>query len=88
MEFPLQNLMAQIKFRLAQNAPGAFYVDDSCIQCDACVVEAPTVFAMNDEKQHAYVLKQPVTPQELADAQNALAACPVEAIGEDGFNQK
>ena len=39
---------------------------------------------MNDEDGHAYVQKQPKTEAELKRCQDALEACPVEAIGEDG----
>ena len=76
--------MADIKSRLAQNASGKFYVDDQCIACDACVNEAPKFFAMNDEAGHAYVILQPKSESEIQDCENALAACPVEAIGNDG----
>jgi ferredoxin len=66
------------------NAQGKFYVDDQCIACDACVMEAPKFFMMNDEDGYAYVTIQPTSEDELEDANNALAACPVEAIGDDG----
>lgn len=75
--------MAVKKNRLKDNVPGKFYVDDQCIACDACVVEAPLFFAMNDIKGHAYVKAQPRTPEELEMAQEALKSCPVEAIGDD-----
>jgi ferredoxin len=67
-----------------QNVPGSYYVDDSCIACDACCVEAPRFFAMNDDEGHAFVKLQPQTAEERQEAENALAACPVEAIGNDG----
>jgi len=65
------------------NAEGKYYVDDQCIACDACCVEAPSFFAMNDDDGHAYVMKQPKTDDEIEEAENALMACPVEAIGRD-----
>jgi ferredoxin len=64
-----------------QNTDGLFFVDDACIACDACTIEAPRFFSMNFEEGHAYVSKQPKTPQELEECENALSACPVEAIG-------
>jgi ferredoxin len=76
--------MANKNARFKQNIDGKYYVDDSCIACDACCVEAPKFFAMNDDEGHAYVKLQPITPDDLTDAENALAACPVEAIGNDG----
>lgn len=76
--------MADKNSRFAENVPGKYFVDDSCIACDACCVEAPKFFAMNDNDGHAFVKLQPTSPEEIKDAENALAACPVEAIGRDG----
>lgn len=76
--------MANKKYKFKLNAEGKFYVDDQCIACDACVVEAPRFFSMNDTDGHAYVSKQPTTPQEIQECIDALEGCPVEAIGQDG----
>lgn len=76
--------MADKNARFTDNVPGSYYVDDSCIACDACCVEAPRFFAMNDDDGHAFVKLQPQNPEELEEAENARAACPVEAIGNDG----
>lgn len=76
--------MADKKHRYPQNVPGRYFVDDQCIACDACCIEAPRFFAMNDDEGHAFVKAQPQSPEEIQEAENALAACPVEAIGNDG----
>lgn len=76
--------MADKTAKWSMNAEGSYYVDDQCIACDACCVEAPGFFAMNDDDGHAYVTKQPKTDEEFEEAENALMACPVEAIGRDG----
>ena len=76
--------MADKKSRFSENKPGKFYVDDQCIACDACVMEAPNFFTMNDEDGHAYVQLQPKTPKQIEECISAMEACPVEAIGEDG----
>lgn len=76
--------MADKTVKWKQNASGAFYVDEQCIACDACVIEAPLFFAMNKDEGHAYVIKQPQTPHELENCKEALNGCPVDAIGEDG----
>ncbi len=76
--------MADKKHKFSMNIDGKYYVDDQCIACDACCVEAPRFFAMNDNDGHAFVKLQPVTPEDFKEADNALAACPVEAIGNDG----
>ncbi len=76
--------MADKNSKFSENLPGKYYVDDQCIACDACCVEAPKFFAMNDNEGHAFVKLQPQTAAEIQEAENALAACPVEAIGNDG----
>lgn len=76
--------MADKTRRFPQNILGAFYVTEDCIACDACVVEAPGFFAMNDVEGHAYVKLQPQNPLETEKCHKALEACPVDAIGDDG----
>jgi ferredoxin len=76
--------MADKEAKWTMNKEGEFYVDDQCIACDACVVEAPNHFAMNDDDGHAYVTKQPDTDEAQEECDNALACCPVGAIGDDG----
>lgn len=76
--------MAIKSAKFSDNISGKYYVDDQCIACDACVVEAPGFFTMNDNDGHAYVKNQPQTSDEIAECENAMAACPVEAIGNDG----
>src|SRR2546426_819091 len=36
--------MAELRKKLSGNAPGEFYVDSSCIDCDLCRQIAPEVF--------------------------------------------
>jgi len=76
--------VADRTLKFTDNADGAFYVDESCIDCDLCRVTAPECFTANEERGHSYVFKQPATPEELANSREALEACPVEAIGDDG----
>ncbi len=76
--------MADKTAKWEQNVRGQFYVDDQCIACDACVCEAPRFFEMNDDDGHAFVKAQPQTEQDLKECLEALAACPVEAIGSNG----
>ena len=76
--------MANKNSKFKENIPGRYYVDDSCIACDACCIEAPKFFAMNDDDGHAFVMLQPLSPEDIKEAENALEACPVEAIGRDG----
>ncbi len=76
--------MADKEAKWSMNKEGKYYVDDQCIACDACVVEAPKFFAMNDDDGHAYVTDQPETEEAKEECENALACCPVGAIGDDG----
>lgn len=76
--------MAEKEFRLPNNAPGRFYVDDSCIDCDMCRSESPAFFARDGETTYSYVHRQPVTDEEVAQAEEAVLACPTESIGSDG----
>jgi ferredoxin len=75
--------MAFVNDKLPDNAPGKFYVDRQCIDCDVCRDTSPANFTRNDENGHSYVYKQPQTPEEIALCEEAVNACPVEAIGDD-----
>jgi ferredoxin len=76
--------MAEIQDKLPENSSGRFYVDKMCIDCDVCRDTAPANFTRNDENGYSFVHKQPETPEELALCDEAMMACPVEAIGNDG----
>ena len=76
--------MADITRQVPQNAPGKFYVDDTCIYCDLCVEIVPAVYAEHNEQGWAYVLRQPQTPEEARLAIEAADSCPTESIGTDG----
>lgn len=76
--------MADPKDRLVENVPGAYYVDSQCIDCDVCRVTAPGNFQRSEDKGYSYVFRQPESPEENAQCQEAMDSCPVEAIGSDG----
>ena len=71
--------MAQAALRLPENVPGDFFVDSTCIDCDACRQIAPTVF--HDIGDQSAVFHQPESPEELLRAQQALISCPTASIG-------
>ena len=75
--------MATLSDRLAQNAAGKYYVDSSCIDCDQCRVQAPELFGRHEDG-YSFVQKQPVTAEEMALMEDALAACATSSIGDDG----
>jgi ferredoxin len=76
--------VADPRDKLPENASGPYYVDSQCIDCDVCRVTAPASFQRDEEKGYSYVYRQPSTPEEEAQAREAMDSCPVEAIGDDG----
>ncbi len=67
-----------------ENIQGRYYVDRSCIACDACCITAPNHFGMHADDGHAFLVKQPTTPDEEELCKEAMEGCPVESIGNDG----
>lgn len=76
--------MADVSAKLEDNVPGKYYVDENCIDCDLCRQTAPENFRRNDDAGYTYVFKQPESQEEEENCADALAECPVEAIGDDG----
>ncbi len=76
--------MADKSNKWPDNKPGKYYVDEQCIDCDACRTEAPDNFTRNDEHGYSFVYKQPENEEEEIRCKAAMEACPVEAIGNDG----
>jgi glyoxylase-like metal-dependent hydrolase (beta-lactamase superfamily II) len=71
--------MANLDLRLPENAPGDFFVDSTCIDCDACRQIAPGIFA--DDGDTSIVQRQPAGEKETKRALMALVACPTASIG-------
>ena len=71
--------MASVTLRLPANVPGDFFVDSTCIDCDACRQIAPSIFA--DEGDASVVHHQPENDVETRRALMALVACPTGSIG-------
>lgn len=76
--------MADRDDKNAENVAGKFYVDSQCIDCDLCRETAPANFQRSDDNGYSYVFKQPENDEELAQCNEAMEGCPVEAIGDDG----
>ncbi|MGE0255326.1 MAG: MBL fold metallo-hydrolase [Alphaproteobacteria bacterium] len=74
--------MAQAARRLPENAPGDFYVDETCIDCGACRWIAPASFDLAGER--SFVKTQPRDGAEARRAEMALVACPTASIGTVG----
>ncbi|HYT89543.1 MAG TPA: MBL fold metallo-hydrolase [Gemmataceae bacterium] len=71
--------MANIKKRVAEDVPGDFFVDSTCIDCDTCRQLAPAVFA--EAADHAFVHHQPASSADRRHALQALVCCPTGSIG-------
>jgi len=76
--------MANPDHRTPENAPGRYYVDDTCIDCDLCRETAPQFFRRQDDGGYSVVYRQPETAAEIAVTEEARASCPTETIGNDG----
>ena len=67
------------------NAKGKYYIDiDTCTCSAACEIRAPNHIVIDDKDYTAYFAKQPETPLEKAQCEEAMDCCPVEAIFDDG----
>src|SRR5438105_15869500 len=64
------------------NVPGPWFVDTTCIDCDACRQIAPALF--DDVGGQSAVTRQPAGPEEERAAARALVACPTASIGVQG----
>src|SRR3982750_1146436 len=71
--------MANLKKRVPENVPGDFFVDSTCIDCDACRQIAPSVFG--EAAATSFVKAQPQSNADRRSALQALLACPTGSIG-------
>jgi glyoxylase-like metal-dependent hydrolase (beta-lactamase superfamily II)/ferredoxin len=65
--------------RVPENVSGDFFVDSTCINCDACRQIAPTVFG--EAAESSFVKAQPSSSTDRRQALRALLACPTGSIG-------
>ncbi len=71
--------MANFGKRVPENVSGDFFVDSTCIDCDACRQIAPTVFG--EAAESSFVKAQPSSSTDRRQALRALLACPTGSIG-------
>lgn len=71
--------MANPRKRVPENAPGDFFVDSTCIDCDTCRQVAPQVFG--EAPGTSFVKAQPAAASDRRVALQALLACPTGSIG-------
>lgn len=73
--------MANFDNRYTDGAQGLYFIDQDCISCDTCGIVAPQHFVLTSDFDHAIILKQPETVEEIKNCESARQACPVCAIG-------
>jgi glyoxylase-like metal-dependent hydrolase (beta-lactamase superfamily II)/ferredoxin len=71
--------LANFEKRVPENVSGDFFVDSTCIDCDACRQIAPSVFG--EAPDTSFVKAQPVSIADRRAALQALLACPTGSIG-------
>jgi len=76
--------MADRNDKVSENVDGRYYVDSTCIDCGVCYDSAASNFSSSEQGGYAYVSKQPTDEEEEGRCREALEACPVSAIGDDG----
>lgn len=74
--------MADYRKQVPENTPGDFFVDSTCIDCDACRQLAPAVFGAGP--QTSFVRAQPQNATDRQQALQALVTCPTGSIGSRG----
>ena len=74
--------MANPRKRVPENAPGDFFVDSTCIDCDTCRQIAPQVFGQ--AAASSFVKAQPSAGSDRRVAIRALLSCPTGSIGDLG----
>ena len=83
--------MAEHVKKHPKNVPGRYYVNcEECMAHFLCVYLAPDNFRSDDSGEYGlspYVFKQPETPEEEKRCREALEACPVPAIYDDGEDE-
>lgn len=73
--------MARIGDRHPDGAPGDWFVDTHCFDCDAARNVAPGLIVRNPSDGVSLFARQPETPDELEMAWRAVQVCPTRSVG-------
>ena len=79
--------MARADMRHPAGAPGPWFVDDRCIDCDAARHVAPGLIARNPDDGVSVFTRQPTTDEEVAMAWRAVQVCPTRSVGNTEVRQ-
>lgn len=72
-------MVADHRKQVPENVPGDFFVDSTCIDCDACRQIAPEVFG--EAARTSFVKAQPQNSDDRQRALHAVLSCPTGSIG-------
>jgi glyoxylase-like metal-dependent hydrolase (beta-lactamase superfamily II) len=75
--------MARLDARHPAGAPGPWYVDDRCFDCDAARQVAPGLIGRNPGDGVSFFLRQPQTAEEIEMAWRAVLVCPTRSVGHE-----
>ncbi len=70
--------------RLAENAPGKYYVVDQCNGCGLCLSIAGRFFDYVEGGKYYYIQRQPMNHDEEELLEEAIELCTMNAIRSDG----
>jgi len=73
--------MARIAERHEAGAPGEWFVDSRCIDCDAARQVAPGLVVRNRSDGNSVFVRQPETADEIEMAWRAVMVCPTRSVG-------
>lgn len=79
--------MARLDMRHPAGVEGPWFVDDRCIDCDACRQIAPGMIVRNPGDGVSVFTRQPATDEEVAMAWRAVLVCPTRSIGHETIRQ-
>lgn len=82
---PTEEQLRSFRSRDLTSPRGKYYVDDQCTDCDLCRETAPMVFTRNDYEGMSYVLRQPITAEEIEQVEESVEGCCMGAIKTDGL---
>lgn len=74
--------MAKPARKHPENVPGPWFVDDTCIDCDASRQCAPEIFGVRGGQ--SVIIRQPETEEEVRRTVRAMLVCPTGSIGVEG----
>ena len=76
--------MADKNAKAQKSVAGKYFVDTNCVSCGQCVDIAGDFFMDDSDAGGIYVKAQPSKDDDISLCEQALSACPVDAIGNDG----